>query len=206
MRVSREVAARNRERVVETAGREFRAHGYDGIGVAGLMKAAGLTHGGFYKQFEDKEALATESTRQALAENLENWRKVIGSKPEDPLGALARWYLSPAHRARLSDGCAYAALAAEAPRHDAGLRSVFEEALERSVVALAAAAAGAETGTEIGDADGRSTAEDPARKRALRAIATMVGALVLARAVDDESFAAEILEAGRAAVSGDDRA
>ena len=65
MRVSRETAARNRENVVKTASRQFREHGYDGIGIAGLMKAAGLTQGGFYKQFADKDAIITEATQQA---------------------------------------------------------------------------------------------------------------------------------------------
>ncbi len=187
MRVSRDVAAKNRERVVETAGKEFRAHGYDGIGVAGLMKAAGLTHGGFYKQFEDKEALAVESTRQALGENLENWRKVIDAAPDDPVGALMRWYLLPEHASRLKDGCVYAALAAEAPRHEGVLRDEFQHALERSIGLLSEARGP--------DANARDTSAD--RSDAIRAIAMMVGSLVLARAVSEDTLAVEILEAGR---------
>lgn len=187
MRVSRDVAAKNRERVVETAGKEFRAHGYDGIGVAGLMKAAGLTHGGFYKQFEDKEALAVESTRQALEENLEHWRKVIEAAPDDPVATLMRWYLSPEHVERVRDGCAYAALAGEAPRHEGALRDVFEQALEKSIGLLAGA----------DGADDDPDSRERERSRAMRAIAMMVGSLVLARAVSDSALAAELLDAGR---------
>ena len=65
MRVSRETAARNRDNVVKTASRQFREHGYDGIGIAGLMKAAGLTQGGFYKQFADKDVCARGVARRA---------------------------------------------------------------------------------------------------------------------------------------------
>src|SRR3546814_8406579 len=83
------------------------------------MEAAGLTHGGFYKQFADKEALVVEATEQALAENLGNWGEAIAKAPGDPLGTLRQWYLSKEHIDRVGDGCAYAALAAEAPRHGA---------------------------------------------------------------------------------------
>src|SRR3546814_1848579 len=75
MRVSREQAAENRSRVVEVAGRLFRERGFDGIGVADLMKAAGLTHGGFYGQFSSKDQLAVEATERALEGNAVIWRR-----------------------------------------------------------------------------------------------------------------------------------
>lgn len=184
MRVSREVAAKNRENVVEVAARLFREHGYDGIGLAGLMKAAGLTHGGFYKQFDSKEALAVESTAQALAGNLESWRKVMDAAPGDKLRAFVDWYLSNAHLDERAGGCTYAALAAEAPRQGEPMRRAYGQALERAIARL------------IGLCDGDS--EDEKRKRAIRAVSLLVGSLILARAVDDRAFAEEILRSARA--------
>ncbi|WGF90394.1 TetR/AcrR family transcriptional regulator [Marinivivus vitaminiproducens] len=177
MRVSRDVAVQNRQKVVETAGRAFREQGYDGIGVAGLMRAAGLTHGGFYKQFADKEALAAEATATALRDNLAKWVDVIDGTDGDPLGALADRYLSPAHVKRRDVGCTFAALAAEAPRHGPEMTKVFAEALEAWVSTVAEAA--------------------PVESRAdiLKAISTMLGALILARAVGDDAMAREILDA-----------
>lgn len=183
MKVSREVAAENRERVLETAGEQFRAQGYDGIGVASLMKAAGLTHGGFYKQFESKEALVREATERALARNHEGWRDALDGAAGGGGEAIARlkaWYLSPPHVAARDRGCAFAALAAEAPRHGPELRQTFEAALRRTVDLLV-------------DEGGLDRAE------AIRTAAQMVGALMLARAVEDPALSAEILEAGRGA-------
>src|SRR3546814_580713 len=130
MRVSRDEAARNRMKVVEAAAEKFREHGYDGIGVVGLMEAAGLTHGGFYKQFQDKEALIVEATIAALEENKENWRQWMDKVPSDPVRSLHRLYLSKEHIDRVDDGCAFAALAAEAPRHGPELRQAFEDGFE----------------------------------------------------------------------------
>jgi len=179
MRVSRETAAKNREKVVKTSGRLFRRHGYDGIGIAGLMKAAGLTHGGFYKQFKDKDALAVESTEKALEENRKYWREVVDAAPDDRLGAIADWYLSGKHLERQSHGCAFASLAAEAPRHGPELQRVFGDGFNQSVALL--------TDLESG----------PERAEAIRKIACMVGTLILARAVGDKDLSAEILSAGR---------
>lgn len=185
MRVSREAAAMNRERVVATAGRQFREHGYEGVGLAGLMKAAGLTHGGFYKQFDDKEALVVEATEQALAENLDNWRKVLGSAADEPLAALQRWYLSDGHLAARGEGCAYATLAAEAPRHSKALRQTFADAIETLADLLCEKVSA--TGHEL------------SRAQALRFISLMIGSLVLARAVEDTGLREEILASGRTA-------
>src|SRR3546814_19200886 len=110
MRVSRDEAARNRTKVVEAAAEKFRQRGYDGIGVVGLMEAAGLTHGGFYKQFADKEALVVEATEQALTENLGKWGEAIEKAPGAPPGPLRQWYLSREQINRAGNGFASAAL------------------------------------------------------------------------------------------------
>ncbi len=183
MRVSREEAARNREKVVQAASRKFRDHGYDGIGVAGVMEAAGLTHGGFYKQFEDKEALIVEATAHALASNLEKWREVVANASGDPCRALLDWYLQKGHIKYVADGCTYAALAAEVPRHGTELRRAFERGLEETISSLMA---------EIKDRK-----SDDERADAIRTLSLMVGSLILARAVNSRALAEEILEAGK---------
>jgi TetR/AcrR family transcriptional repressor of nem operon len=177
MRVSREVAEKNRQKVVASSSRLFREQGYDGIGVAALMKAAGLTHGGFYKQFEDKSALVAEATEAALAENRKKWQDVIAASDDKPGEAIASWYLSPLHIDNRSDGCCFAALAAEAPRQGAKVQDTFAEALEASVELLAG--------------------PDGNRNEAMRQLSTMVGALVLARAAGSEALAQELLEAAK---------
>lgn len=176
MRMSREEAAKSRVAIVEAAARKFREHGYDGIGIAGLMEAAGRTHGGFYKHFDDKEMLIAEATTEALAGNRAQWRAVLANAFGDPVAALRAWYLSPAHVERPADGCAYAALAAEAPRHSEAVRDAFERGLAESIAMLA-------------DVSGD-------REAAIRSIAQMVGTLILARAVATPEFSAEILQSG----------
>jgi TetR/AcrR family transcriptional repressor of nem operon len=184
MRVSREVAEQNRKSVVDTASRLFRENGYDGIGVAALMKAAGLTHGGFYKQFEDKAALAAEATEAALNEDRGKWAGVIassgGAGAGSPAAALADWYLSPQHAGMRAEGCAFAALASEAPRQPAPVRAAFTRAIEESAALL--------------------TTPDTPSDEALRQLSAMVGALVLARATDDPGLADDILSAARASL------
>ena len=177
MRVNREEAARSREKIVGVAGRQFRKLGYDGVGIADLMKAAGRTHGGFYKLFDDKEALMVEATARALLDNRENWAEVMAKAPGDPVAALRRWYLSHAHRDHPAHGCAYAALAAEAPRHSGALGTVFEEGLDASI---------AQISRELPDGEDR--------EGAIRVIAQLIGTLILARAVRSPSLATEILQ------------
>src|SRR5438309_11707248 len=105
MKVSREQAARNRERIVETAAQRFRERGFEGIGVADLMKEAGLTHGGFYGHFSSKEDLIAEASARALAQSLALWGKLADRAPGDPLSALAGAYLISRHRDHPGAGC-----------------------------------------------------------------------------------------------------
>ena len=107
MRVNREKAAENRERIVEAAARLFREHGFDGVGVDAIMKETGLTHGGFYGHFASKEELATEAITRAFAQGSEK----LGHCSD--LGGLVNAYLSDAHCADRSEGCALAALSAD---------------------------------------------------------------------------------------------
>lgn len=185
MRVSRARAAENRARVVETAGRLFREKGYDGIGVADLMKAAGLTHGGFYGHFRSKDDLAAEAVRQALQASQERWRTRIAANPGDPLGAIVERYLSSRHRDDLAQGCPIAALASETARQADGVRAAYEEGAEGLIDILA-------------DSMPQESAAER-RAAALAAFSALVGSLLLSRAVLSEDLAEEILEATRRA-------
>src|SRR3954453_6223646 len=98
MKVSREQAALNRERIVETAAQLFRERGFEGIGVADLMKEAGLTHGGFYGHFASKEDLMAEASARALTRSLALLNELAEGAPGDPVSAVADAYLSSRHR------------------------------------------------------------------------------------------------------------
>jgi TetR/AcrR family transcriptional repressor of nem operon len=190
MRVSRERVAENRDRIIDVAGRLFRERGFDGIGVAGLMKAAGLTHGGFYGHFESKEDLELQACARALARTSEQWNAVAVNAAEAPLDALLDNYLSGRHRDGIGNGCVYAALAADVARQEnPALRHSFTEGLRSLIDVLARAV------------PGRTKASR--RERALARLAGMVGALILARAVDDAELSDEILATARVALGRD---
>src|SRR5579883_1331192 len=110
MKVSREQAAANRERIIEAAGELFRRKGFGGIGVADIMKAADLTHGGFYGHFASKDDLVAQASGKAMARAAANWRKVVEAGSKDAFAALLTHYLSPRHRDDPGRGCAFAAL------------------------------------------------------------------------------------------------
>ena len=177
MRVSREKAAENRERIVETAARLFREEGFDGVGLDAIMSAAGLTHGGFYGHFGSKDDLAAEAVTRALQHGAEKQSRFTS------LGDLVSSYLSGRHRADRANGCAIAALGGDIVRQRQGVRSAltasvrgqldrFSRLLRRGTVASR-------------------------RRRAITTLAGMVGALTLARAVNDPALSEEILEVAR---------
>ena len=185
MRVSRKRAAENRDRIIDVAGRLFRERGFDGIGVANLMKAAGLTHGGFYGNFESKEHLAVEACERVLARTGDAWPGMAAKNPEAPLKGLLDWYLTAQHRDRPGEGCIYGALAADVARQNSpALRRAFMVGLRPLIDTL------------LQIIPGRSKAAR--RQKALACLSTMVGALILARAVDDAALSDEILAAAHA--------
>lgn len=182
MKVSREQAEKNRAHVVEVAGAEFRAHGFDGIGVADLMKAAGLTHGGFYNNFASKDALAVEAVTRVFAETTARMRERAAAS-DDPLRAAVELYLSPAHRDSPAVGCAIAALSQDAARGSPELHRAFEAGVKTYldlIVELARVSRG----------------------EAMAIYATMVGALTLSRTVADRALSDEILAAAAASLLG----
>jgi len=188
MKVSREQVALNRERIVETAARLFRQRGYDGIGVADLMKGAGLTHGGFYGHFASKEDLLAEATAHALQRSVQRWQEKTASDPAGGLSELATQYLSTRHRDHPENGCAIAALGPDVARLGPAVRSAMTAGVAGQVAVVEKCLAG----------EGADVAA--IRQQALASYAAMVGAMVLARAVDDEALSQEILAAVRAQI------
>lgn len=185
MRVSRAQAEENRQTVINVASRLFREHGFDGIGLKDLMEGAGLTQGAFYKQFESKDDLAAQASRRALENALQRWTAAAEANPEDPLGAVVAFYLSMGHRTERMDGCPVVALGSDAARQGAEVKASFEAGI-RDYLAL--------LGGWLGEAGG-----EPGRK-AMAVLATMVGAVLLSRAVDDEQMSKRFLQAAAESV------
>ncbi len=181
MRVSREKAAENRERIIDAAGALFRAKGFGGIGVADIMKAADLTHGGFYGHFASKDDLVAQASRRTMARSAVKWQRVVAAARDQPYAALLRNYLTPRHRDEPDCGCAFAALGTDAGRSGKAVREAFAEGLEPLIEILANAV------------PGRSKVAR--RRKAVAAMAGLVGALTLARAVGNTSLSNEILDA-----------
>lgn len=179
MRVSRAKAEENHQTVIEVASRLFRERGFDGVGLNEVMKGAGLTQGGFYKQFQSKDDLIVQASVKALKSGADRWDDIVAKANGSPLDALVRFYLSDLHRSELAEGCTFAALGAEAARRDGPLRTAFEDGL------LA----------HIGILEGLIEAEsEPSpREKAIFALSAMIGALVLSRAVSDEHLSDQIL-------------
>ena len=186
MRVSRQQAAKNRERIVETAARMFREDGFDGVGVDAIMTAAGLTHGGFYGHFQSKDDLAAEAVASALASGVEKQSHYTN------LSDLVSGYLSGRHCADRANGCAVAALGADMVRQGGGVRRALTEYVRVQLDRLTRLLR-----------DGTAASR---RKRAITTLSGMVGALTLARAVDDAALSEEILAAARDAFGGRRRA
>lgn len=192
MKVTRAQAAENRQRIVDVAARLFRERGFDGVGVADLMKAAGLTHGGFYGHFRSKEALMAEACEQAISTTGRHWRATLEKNESTPLKALTDGYLSASHRDNPGTGCVVAALANDAARQSPTVRHAYTHSVRRFIDTLSAALPGGAPATS--------------RQEAVAACASLVGALVLARAVDDEQLSREFLEAVAAQLPATDQA
>jgi TetR/AcrR family transcriptional repressor of nem operon len=189
MRYSREHKLETHERIVKRASVRLREKGAHGIGVADLMKDAGLTHGGFYAHFDSREALVIEAFAHAMDRATERWRKIgETTPPEQRLATIVDSYLSPAHRDNPGHGCAVPTLGAEIARESPKTRRAFATRLEQMIDALA------DQTPDI--------SRTAARQQATAAIATMMGTLVMARVAGTGEFSEEILAAGREAVLG----
>jgi TetR/AcrR family transcriptional repressor of nem operon len=174
MKVSREQMAENRRRILDVASRLFRDKGFDAVSVAEVMNAAGLTHGGFYGHFSSKDDLIAQTLAHVLAAD---------SGGGGDFRAYVRSYLAPRHRDNAAGGCPTAGLAA-AIRHQApAARSAMTEGLRSQIDRI---------GTALPELD-----QADRRRAAIGSFAAMVGAVILARAIDDPAFSDEVLEQTR---------
>ncbi|MYM67812.1 TetR family transcriptional regulator [Pseudoduganella sp. FT55W] len=188
MKVSREQVALNRERIVETAARLFREKGYDGIGVADLMKSAGLTHGGFYGHFASKEDLLAEAAAHALKQSVARWEGYLAEDRATAMEKIVDGYLTKQHRDHPEKGCSVTALGADIARLGAKARHAVTEGSSAQMAVLAQLMPGADDAEK--------------RKQAIATYAAMVGAIVISRAVDNEELSMEVLQAVKDSLPG----
>jgi TetR/AcrR family transcriptional repressor of nem operon len=175
MKVTRAQVRENRAHIVVTAARLFRERGYDGVGIAELMAAAGFTHGGFYKHFRSKADLMAEAAACGISQNMED-------NGDLALAEFVDLYLSRRHRDAPGEGCTVAALCGDATRQSADVRATFAGGLERRVAAF----------QRLVEDEGLEPCD--ARAELIAMFAQLVGALVLSRACpDDTALADEIL-------------
>jgi TetR/AcrR family transcriptional repressor of nem operon len=182
MKVTREQAAENRARILKEAGRLFRERGFEGVSVAEVMQAAGLTHGGFYGHFKSKDDLIAQ-TLAALTS--------VGQLEDRDLAAYAAGYLAPKHWRDVAGGCPVAALGVEASRATPEAKAAMTAGLRRQIEALSRSAPGETASAQ--------------RQSAMASWAAMVGAVVLARMSDDPALSEEVVAATRAWIEGKDR-
>jgi len=163
------------ERIVGAAARAIRRSGYDGTGVADIMKEAGLTHGAFYAHFASREAMLAEAADRAGAESNALAANIIAAvPPEQALQALMQVYLSKEHLASIETGCPISALGSEMPRQSPEVRSAATRRIKEMI--------------DLVTRQMPDWGQSSAHERALVTVATMVGTLVLARAVDDSAL------------------
>jgi len=179
-RISREQKERNRGRIVAAASEGFKARGIDGVGIDDLMKAAGMTHGGFYNHFTSKQDLALEVLHQGFTDSLDSVAALVDDHARSAraaLHAIVDTYLSTDHRDHPEQGCASAALAADAGRHGVKAQQEYRRGLQGYIDAFTdlLKASARQRGTKL---DSRK-----AREQAIALFSQMVGAQLIARAV-----------------------
>lgn len=169
-----------RQRIIDTASKQFRENGVAAVGIAGIMSGAGLTNGAFYAHFTSKEDLVEAVLTNALRRREERLR--TASQADEGLESVIRDYLNPGHRDRPSGGCPTAALVAEVARHPRATRDAFTERVSTFIELIT---------TQI-----RKGSDEERRRRAIAIYGMMVGTLQIARAVNDRKLSDEILESG----------
>jgi TetR/AcrR family transcriptional regulator, transcriptional repressor for nem operon len=181
--------AANHDRIVQAAAARCREAGVEGIGVADLMKDAGLTHGGFYRHFASRDDLVTEAIERALREGSRAVAAVATIK-ECPLNALVDAYLSTAHRDDVVTSCAVTTLAADVARSNDRARSAYTRQVGEYLALLTRLIAGDK--------------QKSRRTKAIAALSTLVGAVSMARAVNGQAVARNP-QVGRRRIEGPTR-
>lgn len=176
MKVSKAQVTENRQAILQAAARLYRERGFTGVGVADITREAGLTHGGLYRHFESKDALAAEAAAQAFEWKLSELQAPDADADTDTAGSLRAGvenYLSPRHRDNVGEGCPVAALAADAARETGAIADAFAQGIGRYMALFAKRRP---DGTEA------AQIEPQDRVRAIAMLSTMVGGLILSRA------------------------
>jgi TetR/AcrR family transcriptional regulator, transcriptional repressor for nem operon len=189
MKVSKEKMAEHREKILASAAQRFRERGFDGIGVSELMKEVGLTHGGFYGHFASKEELVALASSRAMDDSRARWQKIFDSAPDNPLSALMDYFVSARHCSLPGSGCLVAAVGSEVGRQPESVRDAVTAGLRKTFDLLGRVVS--------------ARTKEARRRKAITTYASMVGAVVLARAVNDAALSQEILEAVGGAVSAE---
>jgi TetR/AcrR family transcriptional regulator, transcriptional repressor for nem operon len=170
------------ERIVEAAARAIRRSGYNGTGVADIMKAAGLTHGGFYAHFPSREAMLAEAADRAGRKSVEMMERIAATTPpHKALHAMAKAYLSQEHLEDVESGCATAALGSEMPRQAPEVRHAATRRIKEMI--------------DLVSRQMPDWGKPGAHERALATVSTLIGALILARAVDDPRLSTALRKA-----------
>lgn len=163
------------DRIVEVAARAIRRSGYDGTGVADIMKEAGLTHGGFYAHFASRDALLAEAGSKALADSAALASSVVASAPPGQgLQAMMQAYLSPEHLSAIETGCPLTALGSEMPRQSAEVRHAVTAHIKEMVDLIA---------RQLPD-----WGQPKAHEQAMALLCALIGTTMIARAVDDSAL------------------
>jgi TetR/AcrR family transcriptional repressor of nem operon len=178
---SRAEKTKTHKRIVKIASRRFREKGLAGVGIADLMKEAGLTVGGFYKHFDSRDALVAEAVSSAFGA----WKRQVDAAayggPAVSYAKLIDDYLNKAHRDDPGAGCTFSALAGDIARSDKKTRALATEQIRNDIQLIAGLLAG------------KDKNKDGARSKAILTFSALVGAMALARAVSDEALSLEIL-------------
>ena len=175
-----------RSRILRAAARAIRKHGYEGVGVDDVMREAGLTHGGFYAHFASRDALLAQAAEQAGVESVENLsRAVARAKPGEELMALVDSYLADRHVEAPEQGlgCALAAAGSEVPRQNDEVRRAVSRRIKELIGLV--------------ERQFPDWGKNAAHEKAMAIVASMVGALLLARAVGDAQLSKSIRKAAR---------
>lgn len=176
MKVTKDKAAANKEAILTAASRLYREKGIDGIGIGELSRSVGLTHGGFYGQFPGgKEQLASEAVSRTFESNIQDWQ-AAKSIPE-----LVQGYLTQQHLSNWTEGCPIPALGADVARTGGVVSASFTKGVERLIETLMALV------------DGET--HDEKYQEALRVLASIAGAMLIARALDDAELSQQFLQA-----------
>jgi TetR/AcrR family transcriptional repressor of nem operon len=187
MRYARTHKDETRRALLKAAGRQLREQGPDRLSVAGVMKSAGLTHGGFYAHFKSKDALLVETLADAFARSARRVEKLLeGLPPRPALATYIDFYVGEAHRDDAANGCAVTALNSDMPRQSKKFRAAFEAGVKAMTDALARRLAAA------GIAD--------AERLAPSLLAAMAGAVALSRTISDRDLSNEMLASTRAGI------